>query len=90
MTLARSATDGYAQAALIGTLMVVLVGGLSLAVTTVDGLRERRRAQATLIALGMPVRMLRRGVVLQSTVRYCSASPWPSSSPPPGPGSTCT
>lgn len=66
MSLARSATDGYAQAALIGTLTVVLVGGLSLAVTTADGLRERRRAQAALVALGMPVRLLRRAVLLQT------------------------
>ncbi len=66
VSLARSATDGYAQAALIGTLTVVLVGGLSLAVTTADGLRERRRAQAVLVALGMPVRLLRRAVLLQT------------------------
>ncbi|HEU0100982.1 MAG TPA: FtsX-like permease family protein [Mycobacteriales bacterium] len=65
---ARSATDGYAQAALVGTVVVVLVGGLSLAVTTADGLRERRRAQAALAALGMPVRLLRRAVLLQTTV----------------------
>jgi hypothetical protein len=66
--LARSATDGYAQAALIGTLIVVLVGGASLAVTTADALRERRRAHAALVALGMPVRLLRRTVLLQTAV----------------------
>jgi len=68
VVLARSATDGYAQAALIGTLVVVLVGGMSLAVTTADGLRERRRAHAALVALGMPVRLLRRAVLLQTAV----------------------
>lgn len=64
--LARSATDGYARVAMLGLALVVLVGGLSLAVTTADGLRERRDAHAALAAMGTPVRILRRTVLLQT------------------------
>lgn len=64
--LARSATDGYARIAMLGLALVVLVGGLSLAVTTADGLRERRDAHAALAAMGTPVRILRRTVLLQT------------------------
>lgn len=66
--VARSATDGYARAALLGLVLVVLVGGLSLAVTTADGLRERRRAHAALTAMGTPLRVLRRSVLLQNAL----------------------
>lgn len=65
-TLARSATDGYARVAMIGLALVVLVGGLSLAVTTADSVRERRAAHAALMAMGAPVRVLRRTVLLQT------------------------
>jgi len=58
-------TDGYRTAALVGLIVVVLVGGLTLAVGTADGLRERHRAHAALVALGTPMRVLRRSVVLQ-------------------------
>lgn len=64
--VARSATDGYARAGLIGLVFVVLVGGLSLAVTTADGMRERRQAHAALAAMGTPARLLRRSVLLQT------------------------
>lgn len=64
--IARSATDGYARAAMIGLAVVVLVGGLSLAVTTADSQRERRSAHAALAAMGAPVRVLRRTVLLQT------------------------
>ncbi|TAL20510.1 MAG: FtsX-like permease family protein [Frankiales bacterium] len=64
--IARSATDGYARAAIIGLALVVLVGGLSLAVTTADSQRERRSAHAALTAMGVPVRVLRRTVLLQT------------------------
>ena len=47
---------------------VVLAGGLTLAVGTTDGLRERHRAHAALVALGTPMRVLRRSVVLQVTL----------------------
>ncbi len=65
-TLARSATDGYARVAMIGLALVVLVGGISLAVTTADSVRERRAAHAALSAMGAPVRALRRTVLLQT------------------------
>lgn len=64
--IARSATDGYARVAMIGLALVVLVGGLSLTVTTADSLRERRNAHAALVAMGTPLRVLRRTVLLQT------------------------
>jgi hypothetical protein len=60
--------DAYERAALLAIVLVVLVGGLSLAVTTVDGLRERRQAHAALVAMGTPVRVLRRSVLLQTAL----------------------
>ena len=65
-TFARSATDRYAQLAMIGLALVVLVGGISLAVTTADSQRERRNAHAALTAMGAPARLLRRTVLLQT------------------------
>jgi hypothetical protein len=64
--IARSTMDGYARVALVGLALVVLVGGLSLAVTTADSQRERRSAHAALAAMGAPVRVLRRTVLLQT------------------------
>jgi len=64
--IARSATDGYARVAMIGLALVVLVGGLSLTVTTADSLRERRHAHAALAAMGAPARVLRRSVLMQT------------------------
>lgn len=64
----RAPVAAYERAALLAIVLVVLVGGLSLAVTTADGLRERRRAHAALVALGTPVRVLRRGVLLQTAL----------------------
>lgn len=66
-TLSRSVFDGYTQLATIGLTLVVLAGGMSLAVTTSDGLRERRAAHAALSAMGAPIRTLRRAVLLQTT-----------------------
>ena len=60
--------DAYERAALLAVVLVVLVGGLSLAVTTVDGLRDRRQAHAALVAMGTPVRVLRRSVLLQTAL----------------------
>jgi hypothetical protein len=68
VALDRSAAGGYGRPALVGVLAVVLAGGLSLAVTTADTLRERRRAHAALTAMGVPARTLRRSVLLQAAV----------------------
>jgi predicted lysophospholipase L1 biosynthesis ABC-type transport system permease subunit len=63
--MGNKSADAYRMAALVGLVGVVLVGGLTLAVTTADGLRERRRPHAALIALGTPLKVLRRSVLLQ-------------------------
>jgi hypothetical protein len=57
--------DGYPRAAMIGLVVAVLVGAASLAVSTADAVRERRRGFAALVALGTPLRVLRRSVLLQ-------------------------
>lgn len=62
---ASRTTDAYRTAALVGLLVVVLAGGITLAVSTADGLRERHRAHAALVALGTPMSVLRTSVVLQ-------------------------
>ena len=64
----RAPVAAYERAALLAIVLVVLVGGLSLAVTTADGLRERRRAHAALVALGTSVHVLRRSVLLQTAL----------------------
>jgi hypothetical protein len=61
-------TAGYTRAAEVGVVFALIVAGLSLAATTADALRERRRGLAALVALGTPVRVLRRSVVLQTAV----------------------
>jgi predicted lysophospholipase L1 biosynthesis ABC-type transport system permease subunit len=53
---------------MFGLALVVLVGGLSLAVTTADGLRERRAAHAALTAMGIRAGVLRRSVLLQTAL----------------------
>ncbi|MEJ3745957.1 FtsX-like permease family protein [Actinomycetes bacterium KLBMP 9797] len=68
VALGRSESDGYRQAALLVALAVVLTGGLSLAVTTADAVRERHRAHAALTAMGTPARLLRRTVLLHTTL----------------------
>jgi hypothetical protein len=68
LALDRSAAGAYSRGALIGVLAVVLAGGVSLAVTTADALREKRRAQAALTAIGVPVRTLRRGVLIHTAL----------------------
>lgn len=62
---ASKTTDAYRTAALVGLVVVVLAGGITLAVGTADGLHERHRAHAALVALGTPMSVLRRSVVLQ-------------------------
>jgi len=62
---ANRTTDAYRTAALVGLVVVVLVGGMTMAVSTADGLRERLRPHAALVALGAPLALLRRSVLLQ-------------------------
>jgi predicted lysophospholipase L1 biosynthesis ABC-type transport system permease subunit len=66
--LARSSADGYTRAALLMAIAVVLAGGLSLAVTTADGIGERHRAHSALTAMGTPARVLRRGALLYTAL----------------------
>ncbi len=68
VALARSGADGYGRAALLAIVAVVLAGGLSLTVTTVDAVRERHRAHAALVAMGTPAAVLRRSVLLQTAL----------------------
>ena len=65
---ASSATrvyDGYLRAVVLGLAMAIAVGAASLAVSTADSARERRRSTAALVAIGVPLRTLRRAVLLQ-------------------------
>jgi FtsX-like permease family len=52
----------------LGLLLAVLVAAASLAATTADALLERRRALAALVALGTPLRVLRRSTFLQTAL----------------------
>jgi hypothetical protein len=61
-------SDLYRRAALAGVIFALVAAALSLAVTMADSLRERRRGLAALVALGTPVRVLRRSVLLQTAV----------------------
>jgi hypothetical protein len=63
---AASVYLGYRRAVTIGIVLALLVGAASLAVTTADAVAERRRSLATLVALGTPLRVLRRMVLLQT------------------------
>jgi hypothetical protein len=56
---------GYVAATRAGLAVALLVAAASLAVTSADGARERRRGLAALVALGTPLRVLRRALVLQ-------------------------
>jgi hypothetical protein len=57
---------GYERAARLGLVLAVLVGGIGLLVSTVDALRARRRDLASLAALGVPVGVLRRALLLET------------------------
>lgn len=63
---------GYRRAVKIGIVLALLVGAASLAVTTADAVAERRRSLATLVALGTPLRVLRRTVLLQTAAPMLS------------------
>lgn len=56
---------GYERAARLGLVLAVLVGGVSLLVASVDAVRARRRDLASLAALGVPIGVLRRALVLE-------------------------
>lgn len=56
---------GYERAARLGLVLAVLVGGAGLLVASVDAVRARRRDLAALAALGVPVAVLRRALVLE-------------------------
>ena len=56
---------GYLRAVRIGLVLALLIGAASLAVSTADAVHERRRSLAALVAIGTPVRLLRRAVLLQ-------------------------
>lgn len=64
--LTRAATAGYARVALAGLLAALLVGGMSLAVATVDALAERRHALAALTAIGAARTLLLRSILLST------------------------
>lgn len=56
---------GYDRAARLGLLLAVLVGSVGLLVTSLDALRARRRDLAALAALGVPVPVVRRALLLE-------------------------
>ena len=62
---AQRVYDGYVRAVVLGLVMAITVGAASLAVSTADSARERRRSTAALVAIGVPLRTLRRAVLLQ-------------------------
>lgn len=63
-----SSSTYYRRAALFGVAFALLAASLSFSVTTADSLRERRRGLASLVALGAPVRVLRRSVLQEIAV----------------------
>jgi predicted lysophospholipase L1 biosynthesis ABC-type transport system permease subunit len=56
---------GYERAARLGLVLAVLVGAVGLVLTSADSVRSRRRDLASLAAVGVPVRVLRRALVLE-------------------------
>lgn len=62
---ASNTTEAYRIAALAGLVLVVIAGGITLAVGTADSLHDRHRAHAALVALGTPMAVLQRSVFLQ-------------------------
>jgi predicted lysophospholipase L1 biosynthesis ABC-type transport system permease subunit len=56
---------GYERAARLGLLLAVLIGGVGLLVASMDAVRARRRDLASLAALGVPVGVLRRALLLE-------------------------
>ncbi|MGI8699175.1 MAG: FtsX-like permease family protein [Mycobacteriales bacterium] len=58
----------YTRLVLLGVLVSVLVAAASLALTSVDAVRERRRSFAALVAAGTPAGVLRRSVLVQTVL----------------------
>lgn len=56
---------GYERAARLGLVLAVLVGSIGLLIASADAVHGRRRDLATLAALGVPVRVLRRALMLE-------------------------
>lgn len=56
----------YTRLLLLGVLVAVLVAAASLALTSVDAVRERQRSFAALVAAGTPTGVLRRSVLVQT------------------------
>lgn len=56
---------GYERAARLGLLLAVLIGGVGLLAASVDAVRARRRDLASLAALGVPVWVLRRALLIE-------------------------
>ncbi len=56
---------GYVRAVKIGLVLALLIAAASLAVSTADAVHERRRSLAALLALGTPLKVLRRTTLLQ-------------------------
>ncbi len=54
-------------------ILMLMVTGASLLVSTVDGMMERRRPIAVLSALGVPAGVIRRSVMLQIVLPLCIA-----------------
>ncbi|MGI8682466.1 MAG: FtsX-like permease family protein [Mycobacteriales bacterium] len=58
----------YTRLLLLGVLVAVLVAAASLALTSVDAVREQRRSFAALVAAGTPTGVLRRSVLVQTVL----------------------
>ena len=56
---------GYERAARLGLVLAILVGSISLLVASLDAVRSRRRDLASLAAIGVPVGVLRRALLLE-------------------------
>jgi len=58
----------YTRLLLLGVVVAVLVAAASLALTSVDAVREQRRSFAALVAAGTPTGVLRRSVLVQTVL----------------------
>jgi len=70
--------DGYVRAVVLGLVMAITVGAASLAVSTADSARERRRSTAALVAIGVLLRTVRGPSCCRWPPRCSPTSCWPS------------